>query len=445
MVLERFATLVKQLSSTAGRLDKEAFLRDIRGDKEVEEILKFIFNPYVVTGISDKKLGKFKNAPATLFDLVGENFVTPPADFLDVLKYFAKNNTGRDEDIRYLVKIANFSPDPELVYGIIKRDLKLGVQNTTLNKVFGEGFVPKFDVMLAESYADNIEYVAGKRFVITEKLDGVRCVCVFSPAPAFFSRNGQPVLDLVELNDEVKHLDPKFAYDGELIIQKPITEKMPSDERYRATVKITNSDGQKSGLVYNIFDMVERDTFKRGIDRTECTDRKARLRDAINALHKQKLCPHLRAIPTDYVGNDIAEIAKWAKHYGDKGCEGIMLNIADASYECKRTKNLLKVKQFNTADVLVTDLEEGVGANRGKLGAVVVKFKWRGGEYTCRVGSGFKQSEREKFWAMPDLLLGKIIEIGYFEISQNQKDANYSLRFPTFKQIRLDKTEISMY
>ena len=429
-------------------------MRDVRGDTDVEEILKFLFNPYVVTGISDKKLGKFKNAPATLFDFMnapkGEK--TAPrekadlaTDFSAVLEYFKKNNTGRDEDVRYLVRVANQTADPELVYGIIKRDLKLGVQNTTLNKVFGDDFVPKFDVMLAESYAENADFVAGKRFVVTEKLDGVRCVCVFSPAPAFFSRNGQPVLDLVELNAEVAHLDPNFAYDGELILQKEINDKMPSDERYRATVKVTNRDGEKRGLVYNMFDMVERDTFKIGIDRTPCVDRKSRLRNAVEELHVRGLCPHLRAIPTDYVGENVDEIARLAKHFGDLGCEGIMLNIADAPYECKRTKNLLKVKQFNTADVLVVDLEEGVGANRGKLGAVVVKFEWRGGTYTCRVGSGFKQSEREKFWANPELIRNRIIEIGYFEISKNQKDDNFSLRFPTFKQIRLDKTDISMY
>ena len=128
------------------------------------------------------------------------------------------------------------------------------------------------------------------------------------------------------------------------------------------------------------------------------------------------------------------------------GREGVMVNIADASYECKRTKNLLKVKRFNTADVRVLDWEEGTGANKGKLGAVIVEFIAPDEKkYTCKVGSGFAKEDREYYFANPDKIVGHIIEVGYFELSQNQKDHGYSLRFPTFKCLRNDKNEISMH
>ena len=109
-------------------------------------------------------------------------------------------------------------------------------------------------------------------------------------------------------------------------------------------------------------------------------------------------------------------------------------------------KNLLKVKRFNTADVRVLDWEEGSGANQGKLGAVIVEFIAPDKKkYTCKVGSGFEKEEREEFFANPKKIVGHIIEIGYFELSQNQNDDGYSLRFPTFKGLRDDKNEISMY
>ena len=41
-------------------------------------------------------------------------------------------------------------------------------------------------------------------------------------------------------------------------------------------------------------------------------------------------------------------------------------------------------------------------------------------------------------------IIGKIIEIGYFEITTNQNET-YGLRFPTYKWVREDKDEISMY
>jgi len=432
-VLDRFAVLVDKLTSTMGRLEKESYLRDVENDAEVLEILKFLFDPYIVTGISDKKLGKFIGPDAPIFAVP----LIATTDFLPVLDYFKKNNTGRDEDVRHLVCMAAALGHVELVYSIIKRDLKLGIQNTTLNKVFGDGFVPKFDVMLAESYADNADFVVGKEFIITEKLDGVRCILIFNPSPAFFSRNGKPILDLVELTDQVQHLPKQFVYDGELLLEN--SQKMKSDDLYRATVKVTNIDGQKRGLYFNIFDMIAG-------DETPAIDRKRRIGEILDDLHERNLAPNLKSVTMHYIGNDTEEISKWCDKFSQNGGEGIMLNIADAPHEAKRTKYLLKVKQFNTADVLVMDIEEGAGANRGKLGAVIIKFLGPDGkEYNCRVGSGFKQSEREEFFKKPELIKGKIIEIGYFELSRNQNDENYSLRFPTFKHLRNDKTEISMH
>jgi len=445
-MLDRFADLVKKLTSTNGRLEKEAYLQEVANDADVLAVLKFLYNPYIVTGISDKKIAKFRDGDdlPLLAMMSGAGQSAAPTNFLDVLEYFETHNTGRDEDVKYLHKFAKSTNHRDLVYSVIKQDLKLGVQNTTLNKVFGEGFVPKFDVMLAENYADNGGYVQGKDYIITEKFDGVRCMVIQDPVPTFFSRQGQSIQGLVELAEQVKHLPPEFIYDGELLLDNP--KKLKSEDLYRETVKVTNSDNEKRGLYFNVFDMIDKEAFKKGVDPMPCLARKARLEKLLGDMHAKGLCKNFKIVPMYYVGQDVTEISKWLDKFTRDGGEGIMLNISDAPYECKRTKTLLKVKQFNTADVLVVDVEEGTGANRGKLGAVMVKFIGPDGKnYTCKVGSGFKLEEREQFWADKSLIMGKIIEIGYFELSRNQNDENYSLRFPTFKHLRNDKKEISMH
>jgi len=203
-VLERFAELDAKLKSTNGRLEKEAYLREVEGDAEVLEVLRFLFNPFIVTGISDKKLNKFKNFTELPLLAAFEGPSKADASFLDVLEYFKKNNTGRDEDVRYLANFANKTSNAELVFSIVKKDLKLGIQNTTLNKVYGNDFVPKFDVMLAEPYADFISHVEGKDFIITEKLDGVRGVLSFNPSPSFLSRSGKPYLEMADLEEQAE-------------------------------------------------------------------------------------------------------------------------------------------------------------------------------------------------------------------------------------------------
>ena len=42
-------------------------------------------------------------------------------------------------------------------------------------------------------------------------------------------------------------------------------------------------------------------------------------------------------------------------------------------------------------------------------------------------------------------MIGKIIEVQYFEETQDSKTLKYSLRFPVFKQIREDKTRPSYH
>lgn len=431
--LKDFTAFYQKITATSSRLEKEAILKDYQDNAAVKEILHFLFNPFIVTGISKKKLVKTVNMT-----------VQRCQDLHELLAYFTVHNTGRDEDIAYLKQFTSdlAAEDAELVHGIIKKDLTLGASEKTLNKVFGSDFIPAFNVMLAEKYAENTEFVVGKRFVITEKFDGVRCMLIFNDAgePTFFSRAGKSFDDMVELDAEVRHLNPQMVYDGELLlgVEKPID----SADLYRMTVKVTNSDGAKTGLIYNIFDSLPKSDLIAGGSAIPCEERKAKLGQELRQVNQ----PHLKEVPILYAGDDVAQIDKICDEYTNMGREGVMVNLANAPYECKRSKNLLKVKRFNTADVRVLDWEEGSGANRGKLGAVIVEFMAPDGKkYTCKVGSGFEKEEREDFFAHPEKIVGHIIEIGYFELSQNQNDDGYSLRFPTFKGMRDDKDEISMY
>lgn len=431
--LEDFEIFYQKIIGTTSRLEKEKILKEYQNNAAVKEVLQFLFNPFIVTGISKRKLTK-------TVGMAKENC----SDLHELLVYFQSHNTGRDEDIAVLKQFtANLNEaQTELVNGLIKKDLTLGANEKTLNKVFGADFIPSFNVMLAEKYMENTDFVVGKRFIITEKFDGVRCMLIFNDSgePTFFSRSGKSFDDVVELAEEVRQLNHDMVYDGELLLG--VEQPIDSADLYRMTVKVSNSDGVKTGLVYNIFDCLPKKDLLRGKSLISCEERKVKLGEELRKLQ----LPHLKEVPILYLGDDVSKIDTICDEYTDMGREGIMVNIANAPYECKRTKNLLKVKRFNAADVRVLDWEEGAGANRGKLGAVTVEFIAPDKKkYTCKVGSGFEKEEREEFFAHPEKIVGHIIEIGYFELSKNQNDDGYSLRFPTFKCLRDDKNEISMH
>ena len=122
------------------------------------------------------------------------------------------------------------------------------------------------------------------------------------------------------------------------------------------------------------------------------------------------------------------------------GDEGIMLSFANSFYSCKRSKELLKVKVFNSCDIRCIRVEEGEGRLSGTLGKIICDYKG----YELGVGSGFTDAQRKEIWNNPNIIVDKIVEIQYFEETSNQ-NGGLSLRFPVFLQIRNDKNEVSYH
>ena len=142
-----------------------------------------------------------------------------------------------------------------------------------------------------------------------------------------------------------------------------------------------------------------------------------------------------------YEGNDDSIIMKLLDEVTEQGEEGLMININSAPYECKRTKNLLKVKKMQTCDLRVIGFEEGEGKLKGTLGKIIVDYK--GNE--VGVGSGYSIEDRDYFWRNKEKLINRVIEIQYFEETTNQKNDKLSLRFPVYKKLREEGKEVSYY
>lgn len=442
--LIEFNSLINKLQLINGRKEKEQLLFQYKDNDIIKDIFHFIFNPYITTGISKKKFQKQVNIE---FNYELDNLI-------NVIHYLIIHNSGKDIDVANIQYYVNNNYEyKDLIQSIVTKDLKIGIQPITLNKIFGKGFIPTFDVMLAEKFFDDPEkYLPyGTEFTLTQKLDGVRCICIKErDRVEFYSRQGQPFEGLNELVNEVSLLSGDFVLDGELLLEN--TQGLSSKDLYRATIKETNKDGDKHNLIYNIFDILKPDEFREGKSLLKYKER----RDLLNILSKslptkQSLIndiykpSHLYVLPTLYQGIDQLQIQYWLDKITSEGGEGVMINLNDAPYECKRTKNILKVKKMQTMDLRVVGMEEGEGVNKGRLGALKVEFPAPDGNtYIVDVGGGYTFEDRDYFWNNKDDILGKIIEIQYFEVSQND-NGGYSLRFPVYLQVRNDKDEVSVY
>jgi DNA ligase-1 len=195
---------------------------------------------------------------------------------------------------------------------------------------------------------------------------------------------------------------------------------------------VRTKDREKHGIKMLVFDCMTAEDFKNQTCEYDYTVRRA---DA-ELLFYQKDFKYFELLPILYIGGDTTKITEILEEEVTKGEEGIMINICDAPYEFKRTNNLLKVKKFNTCDLRVIGFEEGTNKYSGKLGAFICEYK--GG--WVKVGSGLTDELRKEIWDNQLKYQDTIIEISYFEETKDSTGKE-SLRFPTFKDFRPDKTE----
>lgn len=429
MTLGLIVGVFKDIQATSSRTGKEAILKANKDNVEFRRILKFIYNPFILTGIKSKKLQKFSD-----YYYYGDT--NQFTDLFEAIDFISKNNSGRDNDVKAIATFINDHEGDirEFLQEMFTKDFKCGITSGTINKVYGKGTIPEFDVLLAKAYKDHGHKLRGN-FYVTLKLDGIRCVAIKKDgAVQFFTRQGQPIDDLIEIEEDIaSRFADNFVYDGELLL-KP--NGMNSADLFRATQKVVRKDGIKKGLAFHVFDGLPLDEFISGKSLLHYSDR----RQEVSSILIRADSEHVLMLPVLYKGDDKSVISDLLADVISKGFEGLMVNTALGFYVTKRSDVLLKVKEMHTVDLRVIGYEEGSGKYEGTLGALIVDYKG----YHVKVGSGYTDDERHSIWKNRDAMIKTIVEVQYFEESSNQ-DGGISLRFPVFKRIRDDKSEPSLH
>lgn len=426
--MNEIVKIIEQLQNTSSTNDKIEILKKNRENELLQKVLFYTYNPYLKYKITEKSLkeGNKHSAYDNIFEL------------LDLLSKSNINDKLRDITNNFLTNTENKNIQ-DLYKMILLKDLRCNISAKTINKVWKD-LIPQFNVMLASKYWDSIDRVNGKEFIVTTKLDGNRLVMwKENDIVKAFTRQGQEVLGLVEIEKDFVSIPNGIVLDGEILLKND--KNLESKDLYRATMKEVRKDGEKHKLIFNVFDMLPLEDFKQGKCKTKCIERKEQLHKLIENNNFNNIIE----VKPLYIGKDLNKITELLNEAINKDEEGVMVNLSSSPYECKRTKTILKVKKFNEADVRVLDITEGTGKNKGKLGMITVQFEHKGKLWTTGIGSGFSDEERELYWNQPDLIMNKIVTVGYFEISSNA-NGGYGFRFGTWKSIiRDDKDEISMY
>ena len=414
-----------QLQSTSSKLEKQKIIKDNADNQQFTDTLVFLLSPYILTGISEKKINK--KVPHLVYT---DNLDLNRFSWERTKSYLEEHNTGTDKDIAFIQDfIVNQPEDMQDFYkGLITKSLKLGCDAKIVNDVI-PNLIPTFSVQLGTP-REKCKIKAGEWFSLSQKLNGNRCIFVNGK---MMSRQGKEFTGLDHiLSDIQKVVDNGIVLDGELVGKNE--EGLSDSANFQKSTGIANSkDADKSSLKYVVFDTLRLELFQQGKSEYTYKIRRQLLLELKEMIKKHNL-HNIEVVQMFYEGTDQTEIDKWLDYCEEHDYEGCMINL-DSPYECKRVKTLQKVKAFKDIDLRCISVNEATtGKYKGTLGSITCKYK----NGTVDVGSGFSDEQRDYYFNNPNEIVGKIITVKYKEATTN-KNGGESLQFPVFVTVRFDK------
>ena len=234
-------------------------------------------------------------------------------------------------------------------------------KDTTLGKPLKD---PYPSLLLAQNWDKKID---PKGYYMSEKLDGVRC---FWTGTQLFSRNAKRYYPPKWWTKNI----PGSPLDGELWIARGKYKKCAD------IVKQTEPDNPDwNQIQFVVFDAPNIYLpFKRRLQKLE--EVFDRIDSPYITLHKQEICKG-----RDHLEQELERIEKL-------GGEGLMLRDPESNYEPKRSKTLLKVKNFEDDEAVVVGIVPGAGKFEGMMGSLKVKNS-EGIVFT--IGIGFSEAQRK--------------------------------------------------
>ncbi len=284
-----------------------------------------------------------------------------------------------------------------------------------------------FEPMLAKSWQDYkdeaLKALGDGSLWVQPKLDGLRLI---ANKDGLWTRNGKEYKSIPHIYEALKPLfryNPKYIFDGEVYADKFANDFNKICSLAKKT-KPTKEDLQEAAahIEYHIYDFpFWEDVF---------SARHAELKKVLG-FAKKRGCLQLVETHEAMCENDIVGAYE---QFVEEGYEGAMVRF-DAKYEQKRTKSLLKYKEFKDGEYLIVGVTEGVGNRSGGAGNITCKkldgsaFADGSTSFDCNI-KGTRDFCKQMLQKKDDYI-GKTGTVKYFNLTPDGKP-----RFPYFMGLR---------
>ncbi len=443
--MQDIINFVDELKSTNSANLKKITLEKYKNNEEIRTFLYYTFNPYYKFWITNDVINKYDslkwiwreyNNIYDLLDALKERDITWHMAIESVLLMQNKLNDNEKEILKM----------------ILDKSVSWNISISLINKVFvnewqnlksESNFIPTFNVSLATKLEDCLKSdqteldFQTELYVGSRKLDGIRCIGIFNENGTdirFYSREWNEFYTLWNLKYELLELVKEkpflinYVFDGEMCI---IDENWNEDFK-KVVWDIKRKEYTIEKPLYKIFDLIPKNDFYNEYSDLSFIERYNYLTSLNIKWKTYETLEHFEL--------DSSKFKELLEIWRNNKWEWLILRKAHSKYEWKRTKNMIKVKDFLDAEYEVMNVEfwtmpmlnsNWIMEEVSVLAAVHIIHKWN----KVKVWSWFNSEEKLFYKNNPNEIIWKRITVKYFEESQD-KDWNYSLRFPTFHGIR---------
>ena len=438
------ADIFKSLEATTKRNEKLAILSSNIDNVLLQDILVAALDPYTQYYI--------KNIPAYVCERSDDHGEVDLRYFLGCIENLSSRKITGNAALNYLVEIlSHLEPaDAIIAERIIKKDLRCGVQASTVNKVWTD-LIPTYPCLLGKAYDEKsikaIQWPAYSQL----KADGMRVNVIWQDGNITVrGRSGKPVELLGHLDADFEKLGKTLGrdcvFDGELIVLDKdgnVSPRRIGNGMLNKAVRGTISNAEAKLVRVRLWDIISLDDFKQYKSDVPYQQRFQDLIDCVDKTATSLTQPPVYSIIESKVVYSLSEAMLHFEHALSEGEEGTMLKNMNGLWEDKRSNDLVKMKAEEEADLEIVGWNSGtIGTkNEGKLGSLICATADR----QLEVGiSGFTDELRENIFNNINQWMGRVVTVRYNEIINHQSKPVKSLFLPRFVELREDKFDANL-
>lgn len=418
--------IIDGIANTSSKNGKEDLVKKFASDDEFKRVLEYAYNPFKTYGIAQRPNGVVSSSGV---------FDDNTWDFLDRL--ISRRLTGNDARDALVAELSRLdSESAELLWRIIKKDLRAGFSESTINKSI-KGLIPDFPYMRCCLNKDTkLENYRWKDGVFSqEKADGMFANVnhEIGGLVTITSRQGSPfpMDEFTSLVSAVhQRLKEGTQSHGELLVVRDdkILPREQSNGILNSVLK-GGSFGLNETPIYMIWDQIPLSAVvTKGKYDVSYIDRYADLVAQVGGNDN-----HIQMIPTRIV-HSLNEALEHYREMLSQGKEGTIIKNPIAIWRDGTSKDQCKMKLEVDVDLEIVGFLPGEGKNASTFGSIVT----RSSDGLLEVAvSGYKDADRVAIWKDKDNIIGRIMSVRANAVMVPQKDGGlHSLFLPRCVEIR---------